>query len=175
MNKVFSVTAVSILVFSFMFLGMTDLQAATKIGYADMEKALQSTRAGKRAKKKVQKEVDKRKKVLDKQRREILKLEGELKKQNLVLSAESKKRKRRDYLKKVEQLRTLIGKSQQEMQQLEQKIAAPILKKMNAILQKLSKEKGYDLVLTKNALLYASDADDLTKALVKRFNKEYKR
>ncbi len=148
--------------------------SGSKVGYVDMERALQSTKAGQGAKKEVEKEIEKRKKALDKLRNDVVKMEEDLKKQELVLTAESREKKRADYLKKVEDLRNLMAKSQQEMQEVEQKIASPILVKMSEVLKKLSEEKGYDVIVAKGALVYARDESDLTDDLIKRFDKEYK-
>lgn len=147
---------------------------AMKIGFADMEQALALTKAGKRAKEKIEKEVSKRRSVLEKSRNEIMKLEEDFKKQELVMSEKSKEKKKVEYLKKVEDLRNLVASNQQEMQTEEQKIATPILKKMSEVLQDLSKKKGYDIVVTKGALLYADETHDLTPELIKQFDKEYK-
>ncbi len=147
---------------------------AMKIGYADMELALASTKAGKKAKSEIEKEVTKRKKNLEKSRAEIVKLEEDFKKQELVMSEQSKEKKKNEYLKKVEDLRNMVSANQQEMQDVEQKIATPILKKMSEVLQKLSRDQGYDVVVAKGALLYADPTNDLTEALVEAFDKAYK-
>lgn len=158
--------------------GIAELQAqsaaGSRVGYVDMEQALQLTKAGQRAKKEVEKEIETRRKGLDKLRGEIVKIEEDLKKQELVLTAESKEKKKNEYIKKVEDLRSLMTKNQQEMQSLEQKIASPILIKMSEVLKKISEEKGYDVIVAKGALLYARDESDLTSELVRRFDKEYK-
>jgi outer membrane protein len=161
-------------VLSLMVVQVDAQTAGSKVGYVDMERALQSTKAGQGAKKEVEKEIEKRKKALDKLRNDVVKMEDDLKKQELVLTAESREKKKSDYLKKVEDLRNLMAKSQQEMQEVEQKIASPILVKMSEVLKKLSEEKGYDVIVAKGALVYARDESDLTDDLIKRFDKEYK-
>ena len=145
-----------------------------KIAYVDIQQAIQAVKAGKDAKKQVEKEVAKRKKVLDKMRQDIDKLEADFKKQELVLSEESKQKKRADYTQKVQELQAQIAKNQQEMQQEEQRLLEPLLKKMSDVLKKLAKEKNYDMVVMKGALLYAEDQHDLTETLIKTFDKEYR-
>ncbi len=145
-----------------------------KIAFVDVQQAIQSVKAGKEAKKQVEKEVAKRKKVLDKMREDIDKLEADFKKQELVLSEDSKQKKRADYTQKIQELQAQVAKNQQEMQQEEQKLLDPLLKKMSDVLKKLAKEKGYDMVVMKGALLYAEDQHDLTDVLIKTFDKEYR-
>ncbi|HBQ20881.1 MAG: hypothetical protein A2Z91_08515 [Deltaproteobacteria bacterium GWA2_38_16] len=171
MKKIIVITGIGI---SSLFLISGSLQAMN-VGYADIQQAIQSVKAGKNAKERVEKEVAKRKKTLDKMRGEIEKLEADFKKQELVLSEESKQKKRAEYTKKVQELQESVSKNQQEMQQEEQKALAPILDKMSDVLKKLSKEKGYDMVVMKGALLYAEDSHDLTSELIKAFDKEYKK
>ena len=146
---------------------------AMKIGYADMEVALAATKAGKKAKQKIEEEVSKRRKSLEKSRSEIVKLEEDFKKQEMILSEASKEKKKEEYLKKVDDLRNLVAQNEQQMQEIQQKIASPILVKMREVLQKISKAQGYDMVFAKNALVYASDENDLTAPLIKQFDKEY--
>lgn len=147
---------------------------AGKIAYVDVQQAVQAVKAGQKAKKDVEKEVEKRKKDLEKMRSEIVQLEESFKKQELVLSEESKQKKKAEYQKKVQDLQATLASNQQDMQQLEQKSLSPILERMSLIIKKISKEQGYDMVLMKGALLYADDTNDLTNQLVKAFDKEYK-
>ncbi len=147
---------------------------AMKIAFVDVQQAVQAVKAGQRAKKDVEKEVEKRKKDLERMRGEIVKLEENFKKQELVLSEESKQKKRAEYQTKAQDLQAALVSNQQEMQQLEQKALSPILEKMSQIIKKISKDQGYDMVLMKGALLYADDTNDLTDELVKAFDKEYK-
>ena len=168
--------AIGMILFIFAAASFSQSTPATgmKIAYVDVQQAIQSVKAGREAKKQVEKEVAKRKKLLDKMRQEIDKLEADFKKQELVLSEESKQKKRADYTQKVQELQAQIAKNQQEMQQEEQKLLEPLLKKMSDVLKKLAKEKGYDMVVMKGALLYAEDQHDLTDTLIKTFDKGYK-
>jgi len=145
-----------------------------QVGYADMELALASTKAGKKAKEKIEEEVSKRRKILEKSRDAIMKMEDVFKKQSMVWSEESKEKKRQEYVTKMENLKQMVSENEREMQKIQQKIAEPILIKMSHVLKKISKDKGYDVVVAKSSLLYAEESHDLTQELIKRFDKEYK-
>ena len=163
--------------FNVLFLGVllfSSIAYSANVVYVDIEFALANTKAGKKAKKEIDQELSKRKGIIERSKSEIVKLEEDFKKQELVLSDKSKEKKKEEYLKKVDELQGLVAKHQQEMQQTEQKIATPILNKMRDVIHKLSKEKGYDLVVTKNALVYADEKLDATQEVIQKFDKEYK-
>lgn len=161
-------------IFGFITLLFSSFAYSANVVYVDVEYALATTKAGKKAKEEMDKQLKQRNEMMEKTKKDIMKLEEDYKKQELVLTEKKKNEKKEEYLKKVENFKNLGTKSQQEMQELEQKLANPILTKMKEIIQKLSKEKGYEMVVTKNALVYADEKQDITKDLIERFDKEYK-
>lgn len=166
------VTMISLVIFC---MGLAMPQAhALKIAFVDVQQALASVKAAKTAQKKVQTEIAARQKQLDAKRKELMDLEEAFKKQEMVLTEAKKKEKKEEFLKKAQGLQQALGQHQQEMQQVEQKLLTPILENMSSLLETIAKEKGYDMVLTKSALLYADSAQDFTEELIKLYDKKYK-
>ncbi len=61
---------------------------------------------------------------------------------------------------------------QKEVSQEQNKAMQTILGKLNSIISDMAKKNGYSLVLDSQAVVYASDATDVTVQVAKEFNKE---
>ena len=148
-------------------------QAQGKIGFVDMQKAIQSTAAGKKAKEELEKDFNKKKKELEKKEADLKKMGEDLEKKKSVLSEEALGKKQAEFQEEMLKYRDVVGKSQVEIQKKERDLTAPILEKMKKVISKISKAGGYSLVLENSQMvLYADQGADLTDAVVKAFEKE---
>lgn len=147
--------------------------ADTKIGFVDMQKAVQSTAEGKKAKAELEGELEKRKKDLQKKDADLKKMREDLEKKKSVLSEEALAKKQAEFQEEFGQFQQTVGKSQLELQKREQELTGPILAKMKKVIEKVAKDKGYTAILENSAMvLYASKDNDLTDDVVKAFEKE---
>ncbi|WP_413288008.1 OmpH family outer membrane protein [Bdellovibrio sp. HCB337] len=147
--------------------------ADAKIGFVDMQKAIQTTAAGKKAKSELEGEFNKKKKELEKKEADLKKMSEDLERKKSVLSEEVLGKKQQEFQEEMLKYRDVVGKSQIEIQKKERDLTAPILEKMKKVIEKVAKEKGYSMVLENNqGVLYASADSDLTDAVVKAFEKE---
>lgn len=157
-----------------MVLGMAGVaHAAEKVGYVDVQEAIKSTAAGKKAKSTLDAEYEKRKKDLDKKKSEIEKVGQELEKKKAVLSEEVLGKKQMELQEEMMKFQKTVADNQREIQEKEKELVEPILKKMKAVIEKVSKDKGFSLVLEKqgNNVLFAEKDADLTAAVVEAFEK----
>ncbi len=145
----------------------------TKIGLVDMQKAIQSTSAGKKAKSELEGEFNKKKKELEGKEAELKKIGEELEKKKSVMSEEALGKKQAEFQEEMLKYRDVVGKSQVEIQKKERDLTAPILDKMKKVIAKLAKEKGYSVIMESNqTVLFATPDGDLTDDVVKAFEKE---
>lgn len=148
-------------------------QAQAKVGFVDMQKAIQSTSAGKKAKDTLEADFNKKKKELEKKEADLKKMGEDLEKKKSVLSEEALGKKQAEFQEEMLKYRDVVGKSQVEIQKKERDLTAPILEKMKKVIAKIAKEGGYTVVLENSQMvLYADQAADLTDAVVKAFEKE---
>jgi outer membrane protein len=145
-----------------------------KIGYVDLHAALNQVDEGKKAKKKLKKEFKKKQQRLNKKQKEVKELRNSLKKEGMMLSKKAKRKKSMKLKRKMSQLQKLYMEMQQNISKKEAKATKPIFDKMRKVIDKIAKEKGYDLVLEKrkSSVLFAKDAMNLTDELVKRYEKQ---
>ncbi|MCB0363161.1 MAG: OmpH family outer membrane protein [Bdellovibrionales bacterium] len=142
-----------------------------KIGYVDMQKAIQSTTAGKKAKETLESEFNKKKKELEKKEADIKKMNEDFEKKKLVLSDEVKEKKATEIRTEMMKYQELVGKSQVEIQKKERDLTLPIVSKLKDLLEKIAKDGKYTVILEKSEqnVLYAIKDIDLTDRLVKDF------
>lgn len=146
-------------------------KAEEKIGVVDMQKALQTVEAGKKAKAQLEKEFNAKKKELEGEESAIKKMGEEFKKQSLVLNDEARGKKQMEIQEKIYRFQEKTQKSQLEIQQKEQELTAPILKGIRATIAEVAKKKNYTIILEKNEnnVLYFNEKEDLTQEVIKAY------
>ena len=147
--------------------------ASPKIGYVDLQKAIQKTTAGKKAKKQLEKEFAKRKKDLKKMEDDLQKMTKDFDKKVMVLSDEVRQKKRRALDGEMLKYRQKVGKNQIEIQKKERDLISPIITKLRKIVGKIAQKEGYTVILEKSgqSVLWAKDDINLTDRLIKEYEK----
>lgn len=148
--------------------------ANTKVGYVDVQKAIQATAVGKKAKESMEAEFKKRKESLDKKKADIEKMGQDLEKKRSVLSEEVFNKKQVELQEQMMGFQKTVGENQLEIQKKEKDLLEPIFEKMKKVIEKVSQEKGFGIVIEKTAqnVLFAQKDADLTDDVVKAFEKE---
>lgn len=165
MNRFLTAAAVTLLMAAPAF--------AQKVGFVDVQKAVQATSSGKKAKATLDGEFKKRKDTLDKKKADIEKMGQDLEKKKSVLSEEVLGKKQMELQEEMMKFQKQVGENQMEIQKKEEELVGPILEKMKGVIESVAKEKGYTMVLEKkaqNVLFSVADAD-LTDDVVKAFEK----
>ena len=147
--------------------------ADSKVGYIDVQKAIQATGAGKKAKESLDAEFQKRKTVLDKRKADIEKMGQDLEKKKSVLSEEVLGKKQMELQEEMMKFQKTVGENQLEIQKKEEELLKPILAKMKTVIEKVATAKGYSMVLEQKGqnILWAQKDGDLTDDVVKAFEK----
>jgi outer membrane protein len=151
--------------------------AEAKIGYVDMQKAIQDTSTGKKAKSELETEFNKKKKELEKKEADLKKMNEDLEKKSMVLSDEIKAQRQQELQNEMMKYRELVGKSQVEIQKRERDLTLPIVEKLRGIIDGIAKKESYTVVLEKSeqSVLWADKQIDLTDRIVKEFEKSAKK
>lgn len=144
-----------------------------KIGTVDMQKALQTVDAGKKARAQLEREFNAKKKDLQTEEASLKKMIDEFKKQSLVMSDEARAKKQQEIQERGMRFQEQTARSQQEIQKKEQELTAPILIRLRSIISEMAKSKGYSVVLEKNenTVLFSQEKDDLTTEVISAYDK----
>lgn len=154
-------------------LGFSANAADVKFGYVDLQKAIQSTSQGKKAKAELEAEFNRRKKDIEAKQADIKKMGEDLEKKKGVLSDEAMQKKQAEIQEEMLKYQELVGKNQLEIQKKERDLTGPILEKMKTILDKLAKSEGYAVIFEKNeqSILWIKSEYNVTDKLVQEFEK----
>ena len=144
--------------------------AKAKIAVVDIQRALTSVTEGKKAKRKLEREVRKRQKEFDKMQEDLKKLKDELEQKAAIMKEDVRRRKVQEYQRRLMELQEYYLNNQRQLADMEAKLTKPILDRFHAILIDIGKKEGFTLILEKSATIYYDSAVDLTDRLIKEFN-----
>ncbi|MBI1862068.1 MAG: OmpH family outer membrane protein [Deltaproteobacteria bacterium] len=150
--------------------------ASFKVGYVDLQKAMQTVDAGKTAKADLEKEIAAKKVGLEKRQAQLQKEAEAFEKQVALLDGAKKLERQQELQKKFAEFQKEAQETQMQLQGKERELTQPILSEMRAIIEGLGKENNFQLIVEKNegAVLYAEAGADLTQQLIEKFNAKKK-
>ena len=145
-----------------------------KIGTVDMQKALQSVDAGKKAKAQLEKEFNAKKKDLQNEEANLRKITEDFKKQQMVMNDDARAKKQGEIQERIMKYQEATQKSQMEIQQKEHELTEPILNKLRGDDHRTGQEQRLFHVLERNEnmVLYSPEKDDLTDDVITAYNKK---
>lgn len=145
---------------------------ALKVGVVDLQRALQEVKAGKAAKLSLEKEFQEKKKKLDKEQDEIRKMIEDFQKKSMALSQEARAQRGMELQKRQGEWQESVQSSQADIQKREANLTRPILEGLRTMIESLAEDKKTELVLEVNTggLLFAADKVDLTDELIKKYD-----
>lgn len=153
----------------------TALADDMKIGFANLERAINEVDEGAKAKADLKKEFDQKQALLDKKQSEAKALNDAAENQSAALKPEARQAKMAEVQKKVAEVQQLYMTMQQDMMKRQNEVMGGILQKMNTILQTIGTDGGYTVILNKSetSLLFGKPSLDLTNELIRRYNEAY--
>jgi len=145
----------------------------SKVALVDIRRVLLESDDGKRMQAAVKKLMDKQSVDLGKKKRVIDADKDKLEKELAAAKDKSKlERKVVEWQKRALDFDELQRKAVLEAQKLEQEQTAPIVKKVQDLIQRVARAGGYDLVLEKQAAVHLTGGLDVTDKVIKLCNDE---
>ena len=142
----------------------------SKIGYVDMQRALNETDDGRKAKEKLKKDFDQKQKELDEQQAALKKDIEDLDKKRTLLPADQVHAKEAELQARMQKVQQTYLRHQQDLSGKEQEATAKIYERMNKILQKIASSENFSMIVDKSALVFAKPHLDLTNEVIRRYN-----
>jgi outer membrane protein len=151
--------------------------ADVKIGFVDMQKAIQETASGKKAKKELEDEFNKKKKELEKKEADIKKKGEDFEKRSSVMNEDTRMKKQAELQGEMRQYQEVAAKAQMEIQKKERDLTQPIVTKLRDILEEIAKKEDFTVILEKaeNSVMWAKKDIDLTERMIKEYDKSAKK
>jgi outer membrane protein len=142
----------------------------SKIAVVDVQHAVMATEDGIRAQATLKKDFDKRQVDLDGKQAELAKARDDIEKQSRVLSREALQKRMEDWQRRMVELQTVFVDYNKTLQKKQGELTGPIIKKMMAVIGRLAKKNGYELILDKQAAPYVRPDLDLTEQVIQMYN-----
>src|SRR3954468_12739847 len=162
-----------LLTFAILFAARGALAQGMKIGYVDVQRAVQEVEEGKAARNRLQAELAQKRTDLEKRRADLEKMRAEYDKQAPVLSDDAKRQRQEQLQKAFVDAQTAAGQMQEELSGKEQEAMQTISKRLLQVVAEVSDKESFIFVLDKAALLYAPAASDITNEVVRRYNERF--
>ena len=150
--------------------------ADLKLGYIDMQRALNASEAGKEAKEQLATRVKKYQEEINTKQENIKKLKDELEKQGMLLSESARAAKEKDYQQRLKEFQRFTKDAQDELQGKDEEFTRKILEGMEKIIQEFGRKNGYTFIFVKNeGMLFVDDKADVTEEVLKLLNANRKK
>lgn len=169
-------TILTTLMLAFLLFSLPAGAAGLKIGYANLQQALNECEAGKKAKDTLQGEAQKLEAELNGKQETLKNMKDEFDKKSAVWNKETRDAKELEFKTKSQEFQKQFMEYGDKLNKRKQEVEADIINGLRGTVEKLAKEKGYTYVFEKSVggLLYAPDEDDLTPAVIKAYDKSFK-
>jgi outer membrane protein len=150
-------------------------QGTSKIGYVDLQRALNESDAGKKAKEEFKVQVDKLQAQLKKQKDEIDSLKDQLEKKSLVMKEEERNILEEDYRKKLRDFERNYKDSQADLQKKDNELTGAIIHDLQEVIRGYGERENYMLILESGSspVLYSAKNADLTDAIIREYNSNH--
>lgn len=143
----------------------TSAVPAPKIGIIDLDNTLSTTPAGKRANDAFEKTRKAKQVELDKKQNELKRASADLDKQKAVLKPDVYAAKRTDLEKKFVELQQVYVKLERDLAGERTKLIQDLLKQAGPKIEAIAKAEGVNLIVDRQAVVFADPAIDLTQKL----------
>jgi len=146
-----------------------------KVGIVDLQRALNESSSGRKAKDQFKGEFDKMQDGLKKEKDALDRLKEDLDKKSVVLSEDQRKAKMDDFERRRRDLRRKLEDSDAELRKKDQELTGSILKDLAVVIQEIGEREGYTVILenSSSSVLYGSKSIDITDSVIKAFDAKH--
>lgn len=143
-----------------------------KIGFVDLQRALNDSNSGQKAKKEFKKQVDRMQEQLKSQKNRLEGLKAELEKKALVMKEEERRELEKDYQRQLRDFERSYKDTQAELQQRDNELTAGLLQELQVVIAIFGEEQGYTIILEQasSSVLYGAPQIDLTNQIIRAYN-----
>ena len=143
-----------------------------KIGYVDLQRALNDSEAGRKAKEDFKKQVDRLQVDLKKQKDDLDSLKDRLEKKALVMKEDERREMEKDYQRKLRDFERSYKDSQGELQLKDNELTRDLLQELQGIIAEYGQRGNYTVILelSSSSVLYGDPKVDLTDQIIAAYN-----
>lgn len=144
--------------------------AGESIAVLNLRKVFAASEAGKKAQQEMEKKVKELQEKFNKEEEALAALQDEIEKKSSVWNEEKKQEKAIEFQKMRRDLRVKQEDANLELKRMEEQQLSPIRKELEQVIEKIAKDKGLDVILPSDVVMYSSDAVDITDEVTGALN-----
>lgn len=144
-----------------------------KIGVVDFQRILENSTAGKEVKAELTQKGMAMESDLKEKGGEIKSLQERIERESLVMSKEMREEKEREIRIKINDIKSLQKKYENDLKEIQQRLLNRIKKDVFEIIQEVGKSEGYLLILENIGVIYSPNTLDITDKVIEAFNARY--
>jgi outer membrane protein len=148
----------------------TALADGESIAVLNLRKVFAASEAGKKAQLEMDKKVKELQEKFTKDEEALVALQDEIEKKSSVWNEEKKQEKAIEFQKMRRDLRVKQEDANLELKKIEEQQLSPIRKELEQVIEKMAKEKGLDIILPSEVVMYSSEAVDITDEVTNALN-----
>jgi outer membrane protein len=145
-------------------------QEGVKIGFVNLDRALNESRAGRSALEKLQADVKATESSLLKEKQDLERLRSDIDKKGLLLKEEERRNLEKEFQRRVRNYQREMRDSQEELNQRKNELMAGILKGLEKVVTEIGKKEKFTLILERSQVLYTDQGVDITDTVIKRYD-----
>ena len=168
MNKLFAAT---VLLSSFILPSIA--LAENKYAFVDLQRALEETEDGKKAKAKLKADFDRKQKELDEKQEDLKKMKEAFDKKAQLMKPEALQKEQKELQDRFIELQNIYARLQKDLAQKEQEATRGIFGKLQQVVTRIAEREKFSVVLEKNAaVVYGQPSLDITNEVIRTYNSE---
>ncbi|SRR5579883_1427152 len=144
--------------------------AELKVAFVDMQRALNDSNAGKKAKNDFRSEISRLQSRLQRQQQEVQSLKDELDRKGPLMRDDERRNLQDDYTRKLRDFERSYKDSKDELQQKDNEVTGAIIRDLAYVVRNLGERDGYTVILEKGSLLWAAPSIDITDEVIREYN-----
>jgi outer membrane protein len=143
----------------------------TKYAFVDLQRALEETEDGKKAKAKLKSDFDRKQKELDEKQDELKKIKEGLEKKASLMKPEALQKEQKDFQDRFVELQQTYQRLQQDLAKREQDATRNIFGKLQTVVGTIAEREHFAMVLEKNsAVVWGLPSLDITNEVIRMYN-----
>ncbi len=145
-----------------------------RIGFVDVQRVLARSAAGVAAREQLEREKASMQKEMDGRKQEIEKLRDEIEKKGPLMTADARREKEEAFERKRRDASRLVDDFQRELAKKEQLLARRVLQEVTTVVERVAREKGYQLVLERqnSGIVFVATEADLTEEIIRAYDRD---
>ncbi len=141
-----------------------------KIAFVDVERVFQASKEKVKAEEIFKNEAKDAQKKIEDAYKVLMDMGQKFQNEGAFMQKEEQEKKRQELMKKQEEFEKMRNDMSNSLEQRRNDLMKPIMTSITTIVTNIRKEKSYDFILEKSAILSGNDQYDVTDMVIERIN-----